>query len=42
VVKAIEAATVYWNKHRHPYLWGRRRRYRPRRKSGIAALPKAA
>jgi hypothetical protein len=41
VVQAIEAATVYWNKHRHPYLWGRRRRHRPRRKSGIAALPKA-
>lgn len=41
VVKAIEAATVYWNKHRHPYLWGRRRRHRPRRQSGIAALPKA-
>ena len=42
VVTAIEEATVYWNKHRHPYLWGRRRRHRPRRKSGIAALPKAA
>ena len=42
VVKAIEEATVYWNNHRHPYLWGRRRRHRPRRKSGIAALPKAA
>ena len=42
VVKAIEAATVYWNNHRHPYIWGRRRRHRPRRKSGIAALPKAA
>ena len=42
VGKAIEEATVYWNNHRHPYLWGRRRRHRPRRKSGIAALPKAA
>ena len=41
VVTAIEEATVYWNKHRHPYLWGRRRRHRPRRKSGSAALPKA-
>jgi hypothetical protein len=42
VVKAIEEATVYWNKHRHPYIWGRRRRHRPRRKAGIAALSKAA
>ena len=24
VVKAIEEATVYWNNHRHPYIWGRR------------------
>jgi DDE superfamily endonuclease len=42
IVKAVEEATAYWNKHRHPYIWGRRRRHRPRRKSGIAALPKAA
>jgi hypothetical protein len=37
VVKAVEEATVYWDKHRHPSIWGRRRRQRPRRKSGIAA-----
>jgi hypothetical protein len=42
VVKAVEEATGYWNNHRHPYLWGRRRRHRSRRKSGSAALPKAA
>jgi hypothetical protein len=42
VVKAIEEATGCWNTHRHPYLWGRRRRHRPRRKAGIAALSKAA
>jgi DDE superfamily endonuclease len=41
IVKAVEEATAYWNKHRHPYIWGRRRRHRPRRKSGSAALPKA-
>jgi DDE superfamily endonuclease len=41
-VKAVAEAPVYWNNHRHPYIWGRRRRHRPRRKSGIAALPKAA
>lgn len=45
IVKAVEAATAYWNQHRHPYIWGRRRRHQPRRRSrkaGIAALPKAA
>ena len=36
---AVEAATAYWNKHRHPSLWGRRRRHRPRRKPGIARVP---
>jgi hypothetical protein len=42
VEQAIEAATAYWNKHRHPFVWGRRRRHQPRRQSGIAKLPKAA
>ena len=42
IVKAVEEATAYWNTHRHPYIWGRRRRHQPRRKSGIAALPKGA
>ena len=42
VEQAIEAATAYWNKHRHPFIWGRRRRHQPRRQSGIAKLPKAA
>lgn len=42
IVKAIAEATAYWNKHRHPYVWGRRRRHRPRRVSGIAAMPKPA
>jgi len=41
VEQAIEAATAYWNKHRHPFIWGRRRRHQPRRQSGIAKLPKA-
>jgi DDE superfamily endonuclease len=31
VVAAIEAATVYWNAHRHPFVWGQRRRHRPLR-----------
>ena len=35
-------ATAYWNAHRHPFVWGKRRRHRPRRSPGIALLPKAA
>jgi transposase len=42
VEQAIEAATAYWNRHRHPFIWGRRRRHQPRRQSDIAKLPKAA
>jgi transposase len=36
---AVERATAYWNAHRHPFVWGRRRRHRPRRPSGIATPP---
>jgi transposase len=39
VCQAVEAATAYWNKHKHPFVWGRRRRHRPTRKPGIAAVP---
>src|SRR5688572_27823450 len=42
VVEAIAQATDYWNAHRHPFVWGRRRRHRPRRPPGIALPPKAA
>ncbi len=42
VVEAIDLATAYWNAHKHPYVWGRRRRHRPCRKPGIAVLPKVA
>ena len=42
VEEAVQKATTYWNEHRHPYVWGRRRRHRPRRKPGIARLPLAA
>lgn len=42
VCQAVAAATAYWNAHRHPFVWGRRRRHRARRQAGIAALPKAA
>ncbi len=30
VCQAVEAATAYWNKHRHPFKWGERRRHRQR------------
>ena len=42
IVQAVEAATVYWNAHRHPFVWGRRRRHQPRRKAGLAVMPTAA
>ena len=42
VCQAIEAATAYWNAHRHSFVWGRRRRHRSRRQAGIAVVPQAA
>ncbi len=42
VADAVAQATDYWNAHRHPFVWGQRRRHKPRRQPGIALLPKAA
>ena len=42
VCQAIEAATTSWNAHRHPCIWGQRRRHQPRRQAGSAVPPKAA
>jgi transposase len=42
VCQAVERATEYWNAHRHPFFWGRRRRHQARRKAGIGLLPKVA
>jgi transposase len=42
IEEAVQKATTYWNAHKHPYVWGCRRRHRPRRKPGIAQLPKGA
>lgn len=39
ICTAVKRATAYWNDHRHPFVWGRRRRHRPTRRSGIACLP---
>jgi len=42
VCQAVDEATAYWNAHRHPFIWGRRRRHQPRRRSGVSLLPKVA
>ena len=42
VAAAVAAATQYWNGHRHPFVWGRRRRRRRARVASIARLPIAA
>src|SRR5579872_2929408 len=34
VVDAVEAETRYWNAHKHPFVWGRRRRHQSPRHSG--------
>ena len=38
VKEAVKQATAYWNSHKHPYVWGRRRRHKPRKTLGIASL----
>lgn len=40
--EAVKKATAYWNAHKHPFVWGRRRRHHSRRRSGIAVLPKVS
>jgi transposase len=40
--QAIREATAYWNAHRHPFVWGRRRRHQPRRASGVGLVPQVA
>ena len=42
VCQAVREATAYWNRHRHPFVWGRRRRHRARRRPGVALLANAA
>ena len=39
IEQAVERATAYWNEHKHPFTWGRRRRHRQSRRLGVAALP---
>ena len=42
IEEAVEAATAYWNAHKHPFVWGRRRRHRTPRRPGIARVPQVA
>lgn len=42
VCHAVNQATAYWNDHKHPFHWGRRRRHQPRRQPGIALRPSVA
>lgn len=42
IAAAVAQATHYWNQHRHPFVWGKRRRHRRSRSPGIAALPNVA
>ncbi|WP_247895228.1 hypothetical protein [Azospirillum brasilense] len=39
IEQAIERATAYWNQHKHPFIWGRRRRHRTPHRLGVAAVP---
>ena len=39
IEQAVARATAYWNRHKHPFVWGRRRRHRIPRRLGIAAPP---
>jgi transposase len=41
IERAVTGATAYWNAHRHPFVWGHRRRHRPHRAPGVALLPAA-
>jgi hypothetical protein len=42
IEQAVERATAYCNQHKHPFIWGRRRRHRTPRRLGIATPPNAA
>ena len=40
IEEAVTRATAYCNAHRHPFVWGRRRRHRQPQRFGIAVVPK--
>lgn len=41
IEQAVRRATEYWNVHKHPFVWGRRRRHRTPRRFGTATVPNA-
>ena len=42
ICPSVTRATAYWNAHKQPFVWGRRRRHHPRRPPGIARRPSVA
>ena len=42
IEQAVRRATAYWNEHKHPFIWGHRRRHRTLRRPGVAVVPKIA
>ena len=42
IEEAVRRATAYWNEHKHPFLWGRRRRHPAARRPGVAVVPNIA
>jgi len=39
IVEAVTHATVYWNAHEYPFVWGRQRRHQQRCRPGITMVP---
>ena len=39
MIEPIRRGTAYWNEHKHPYVWGKRKRQRRACKYGVASLP---
>jgi DDE superfamily endonuclease len=39
IEEAVRRATAYWNEHKHPFRWGRKRRHRTARRPGVALVP---
>lgn len=39
ICRAVQEATQYWNHHRHPFFWGRRRRHKFVCSSGVGLCP---
>ena len=42
IEEAVRYATAYWNAHKHPFIWGRRRRHRTSRRPRVAVVPNIA